>query len=125
VGVPTNIAKPLFILQGTTDNIVHSFNNAVPFYNVSGAPRYLAMMENGSHTGFLTQAPGIESAFPTTPLDDVICSSLLEVLGNDPIAQACQLCNPFPLPLRIRNGVTKYRGSRTGWKAWPQRVTAS
>jgi predicted dienelactone hydrolase len=97
-GVPTNIAKPLFILQGTTDNIVHAFNNAQPFYNVSGQPRYLALLANGSHAGFLTQAPAIEAAFPTTPVDDVICGGLLPVLGNDPIAQACQLCNPFPLP---------------------------
>lgn len=36
--------------------------------------------------------------FPTTPVDDVICGALLPVLGSDPIAQACELCNPFPLP---------------------------
>jgi alpha-beta hydrolase superfamily lysophospholipase len=97
-GVPTNIDKPLFILQGTTDNIVHDFNNAVPFFQASGEPRFLATIENGSHTGFLTQAPAIESAFPTTPLDDVVCNGLLPLLGSDPIAQACKLCNPFPLP---------------------------
>jgi predicted dienelactone hydrolase len=98
VGVPTNIDKPLFILQGTTDNIVHDYNNAVPFFEVSGEPRFLATIDNGSHAGFLTQAPGIEAAFPTTPLDDVICGALLPVLGADPVAQACKLCNPFPLP---------------------------
>ena len=97
-GVPTHIDKPLFILQGTTDNIVHDYNNALPFYQVSGEPRFLATIDNGSHAGFLTQAPAIEGAFPTTPLDDVICGGLLPVLGADPIAQACQLCNPFPLP---------------------------
>jgi predicted dienelactone hydrolase len=98
VGVGTHIDKPLLILQGTTDNIVHAFNNALPFFGVSGVPRFLATIDNGSHAGFLSQAPAIEAAFPTTPLDDVICGGLLPVLGSDPIAQACQLCNPFPLP---------------------------
>jgi dienelactone hydrolase len=97
-GVPTNVDKPLFILQGTTDNVVHLANNAQPFYAASGTPRFLFAMDNGSHAGFLTQAPAIEAAFPTTPVDDVICAGLLPVLGNDPVAQACGLCNPFPLP---------------------------
>lgn len=94
--VETNLEKPSFILQGTTDAIVRLELNAEPLFDSSADPRYLVTIENGSHGGFLTQAPGIEAMFPTTPLDGVLCQSLLPVLGSDPIAQACGVCNPLP-----------------------------
>lgn len=96
-GVPTTIDKPLLILQGSTDIIVQFDLNALPFFDASGDPRHLITIDNGSHGGFLTQAPAIEAAFPTTPLDAVICGPLGEVLAGDPTAQACHVCDPSPL----------------------------
>ena len=96
VGVPTTIEKPLLILQGTTDAICKPTLNAEPFFDASGDPRHLVEIENGSHAGFLTSAPAIEAAYPTTPIDGVICYALSPLLQSDPVAQSCQVCNPPP-----------------------------
>jgi pimeloyl-ACP methyl ester carboxylesterase len=101
VGVPTTIDKPSFILQGSTDAICKPELNAEPFFDSSGDPRHLVEIDNGSHGGFLASAPFIEAAYPTTPLDGVICYALMPTLGNDPIAQACEVCNPPPSTLQL------------------------
>lgn len=95
-GVPTALDKPLLILQGTTDAIVTDVLNSTPLFNASETPKFIGRIDNGSHGGFLTRGPEIEAAFPGVPLDAVLCAPLLELLGDDPIAQACGLCAALP-----------------------------
>lgn len=101
VGVPTAVDKPSFILQGTADAICKPELGSQPLFDSSDDPRHFVTIENGSHGGFLTSAPYIEAAYPTTPLDGVLCYALLPTLGDDPVAQACQVCNPFPSAMQL------------------------
>jgi len=104
-GVPTTIDKPLLILQGTTDLIVTYEDNAEPFFDMSGDPRHLITIDNGSHGGFLTSAPLIEQSLPPgVGIDSALCQGLLPTLGDDPIAQACNLCNPPATATQISAG---------------------
>ena len=101
VGVSIEIDKPLFVLQGSTDAICKPELNAEPCFDSSGDPRHLVEIENGSHGGFLTKSPYIEAAYPTAPLDGILCYGLLPTLGDDPVAQACRVCNPMPSDLQL------------------------
>ena len=92
-----DINKPLLILQGTTDPIVTDVANSTPFFNDSGTPKHIVRIDNGSHGGFLTSAPAIEAGVPGAPLDAVLCAPLSDILGSDPIAQACGVCANPPL----------------------------
>jgi predicted dienelactone hydrolase len=93
-GAGSALTMPSLIVHGTTDAVTHYINNALPLFQTSQDPKYLVAIENGSHLGFVQTAIAIEQAYPTVPLDTLVCGALAPSLANDPSAAPCQICNP-------------------------------
>ena len=95
LGETTHLDKPLLILQGTTDLVVPPAPNSQVLFDMSGRPKQLVTIENGSHGGFFTNALPLEATLPPDMgIDSLLCQVLTPTLGTDPTAQTCGLCDP-------------------------------
>jgi hypothetical protein len=103
---------PSLILGGETDSVTPFGLNFTPLYQNNASPKFLAKILNGSHLGFVTNAPALESSFAPAPIDAGLCSILPQ--ANDPVAQACGFCTTLPsapqLPAQRQLDITRAMG---------------
>jgi len=93
-GPGASVQKPQLIISGERDAVTPLAKNALPLYAAGAEPKYLVEIAEGSHAGFLERGPAIEAAFPSVPVDAIVCSALPT---NIPTAAACDLCLPSSL----------------------------
>lgn len=88
------LAVPSLLVHGTTDAITVFDRNAEPLFALSGEPKYLVAIDNGSHLGFVDSAPAIEATLAPLAVDTAFC--LQGLFDNDPSAAACGTCENPP-----------------------------
>lgn len=97
--VNTSLKRPLMVIGGTTDLVTPLADNGAKLFGAAEAatPKYLVTITNGSHLGFISTAAGYESLYPTTALDNVICSGLVQAgYNHETTAAECAPCPRFP-----------------------------
>lgn len=95
----TSLKRPLMVIGGTTDLVTPLADNGAMLFGAAEAltPKYLVKITNGSHLGFIATAAGYEAAYPTTALDNVICSGLVNAdYNHETTAAECAPCPGFP-----------------------------
>lgn len=95
----TSLKRPLMVIGGTTDLVTPLPDNGAKLFSAADAatPKYLVKITNGSHLGFIADAANYESLYPTTALDNVICSGLVKAgYDHDTTAAECAPCPRFP-----------------------------
>lgn len=98
-GPGLQVSKPLLVVSGETDAVTPVAVNGDPLFAAAfGGPKYNVHIANGSHGGFISTAPQLESyAPPGYSLDAVICSAV-PAGSTGPTGPLCKVCLPESLP---------------------------